>query len=302
MMNNEREPNDQFTAASEAGALYQNMLVEPLLATVLYYAACLVSSFKALAHLTQNCLLADDSLRVGFSDRTLGTQLPSHHKKPGRDVRRLMQTVGILKDTGHETFRGMVTVPLLDASGKVTGIYGRRIDRQALGEAQATIGSGIFNGTALKGFDEIIVTDNVLDAWTFYSAGYKHVICPVNYTLQIVDLMNVKRVLLASASIDCEAFTNREIFNLKFPAGQSVHQYALNQRESGSLDPLGTVIRAAGWQRSPALQPEIEQSDAVEAVSASPTVNAKVEVGNSQAGSLCYASPARSSSMTCKSP
>ncbi len=64
MMNNEREPNDQFTAASEAGALYQNMLVEPLLATVLYYAACLVSSFKALAHLTQNCLLADDSLRV----------------------------------------------------------------------------------------------------------------------------------------------------------------------------------------------------------------------------------------------
>ncbi len=129
----------------------------------------------------------------------------------------------------------MVTVPLLDASGKVTGIYGRRIDRQALGEAQATIGSGIFNGTALKGFDEIIVTDNVLDAWTFYSAGYKHVICPVNYTLQIVDLMNVKRVLLASASIDCEAFTNREIFNLKFPAGQSVHQYALNQRESAVL-------------------------------------------------------------------
>ncbi len=51
------------------------------------------------------------------------------------------------------------------------------------------------------------------------------------------------------------------------------------------------MIRAAGWQRSPALQPEIEQSDAVEAVSASPTVNAKVEVGNSQAGSLCYASP-----------
>ncbi len=302
MMNNEREPNDQFTAASEAGALYQNMLVEPLLATVLYYAACLVSSFKALAHLTQNCLLADDSLRVGFSDRTLGTQLPSHHKKPGRDVRRLMQTEGILKDTGHETFRGMVTVPLLDASGKVTGIYGRRIDRQALGEAQATIGSGIFNGTALKGFDEIIVTDNVLDAWTFYSAGYKHVICPVNYTLQIVDLMNVKRVLLASASIDCEAFTNREIFNLKFPAGQSVHQYALDQRESGSLDPLGTVIRAAGWQRSPASQPEIEQSIEVEAVSASPTVNAKVEVGNSQAGSLCYASRSRSSSMTCKSP
>ncbi len=68
--------------------LHQSMLTEPLFTTVMYYATCLVASVKALAYLTQNCLLADADLRVGFSDRTLGTQLPSHHRKPGRKNQR----------------------------------------------------------------------------------------------------------------------------------------------------------------------------------------------------------------------
>ena len=66
----------------------------------------------------------------------------------------------------------MLTVPLLSTTGTVTVIYGRRIDRHAQGEPETTIGSRIFNGTALKNFEEIIVTENILDAWTFYSAGY----------------------------------------------------------------------------------------------------------------------------------
>ena len=290
-MNMENESNDQPTAASEShtelpnnsnSTLYLSILAEPLLTTVLCYVTCLLTAVKALAYLKQNCLLTDAVLRIGFSDRTLGSQLPSPRSKPGQALRAQLQTVGILKDSGHETFRGMVTVPLLSTSGTVTGIYGRRIDRHALGETEATIGSGIFNGTALKNFEELILTDNILDAWTFYSAGYTNVICPVRYTLQIADLVNVKRVLLASASIDCEAFTNREIFHLKFPAGQSAHQYQLAQRDAGISDPLGHIIRAAGWQSGVSFQLAVEQPVATETVEVSPAVIAEEEAGASK--------------------
>ena len=262
-MDAKNELNNQPAAATDVqtevpnssnSTLYQSILAEPLLTTVLCYASCLLTAVKALAYLKQNCLLTDADLRIGFSDRTLGALLPSPRSKPGQALRAQLQTVGILKSSGHETFRGMVTVPLLSTSGAVTGIYGRRIDRHALGETEATIGSGIFNGTALRLFDEIIVTENVLDAWSFYSAGYRNVICPVGYTFQIADLVNVKRVLLASASIDCEALSKCEVFQLKLPADQSAHQYQLAQRGAGVTDPLGAVIRAAGWQSGVSFQ------------------------------------------------
>ncbi len=262
-MNIENELNDQPVPLTEVRAeatnnshstLYQSILAEPLLTTVLCYATCLLTAIKALAYLKQNCLLTDEVLRIGFSDRTLGAQLPSPRSKPGQALRSQLQTVGILKHSGHETFRGMVTVPLLSTSGAVTGIYGRRIDRHALGETETTIGSGIFNGTALRLFEEVIVTDDLFDAWTFYSAGYTNVISPVRYALRIADLVNVKRILLASASIDCEAFTKCEIFKLKFPPQQTAHQYQLAQRVAGIADPLGVIIRAAGWQSGVSFQ------------------------------------------------
>ena len=172
-MNIENEMNDQPTASPEVQAevtnnsnntLYQSILTEPLLTTVLCYATCLLTAVKALAYLKLNCWLTDEVLRIGFSDRTLGAQLPSPRSKPGQALRSQLQTVCILKSSGHETFRGMVTVPLVGASGIVTGIYGRRIDRHAIGESETTIGSGIFNGTAVKNCEEIIVTDSILDA------------------------------------------------------------------------------------------------------------------------------------------
>ena len=94
--------------------LYQSILAEPLLTTVLCYATCLLTAVKALAYSKQNCLLTDANLRIGFSDRTLGSLLPSPRCKPGQALRSQLQTVGILKKNSiHETFRGMVTVPLV---------------------------------------------------------------------------------------------------------------------------------------------------------------------------------------------
>ena len=119
----------------------------PLDTTVDYYASSM--SEKAVMFLESNCLSADAALKVGFSDRTLGKQLPSHQCKPGRDIRKLLQDAGILKATGHETFRGFVTVPLTDTGGETTGIYGLRVDKHGGGEAEQRIGCGIFNASSL---------------------------------------------------------------------------------------------------------------------------------------------------------
>ena len=56
------------------------------------------------------------------------------------------------------------------------------------------------------------------DAWTFYSAGHTNVVCGAT---DVADFKLVKRVLLTSDTIDCEAFGGCEIYRVKFPVGQS---------------------------------------------------------------------------------
>ena len=247
----------------------QNMLAHPLKATVAYYATCLVACAKAVAYLARNCLAFDAALQVGFADRTLGTHFPSNMNKAGKEIRSKLESVGIYRPNGREHFRGFVTVPLTNIDGAVTGIYGRRIDRNGDGPAELTIGGGIFNSQALRTFDEIIVTDNVLDAWTFYSAEHTNVVCGA---MDVSDFKHVKRVLLTSDTIDCEAFGGCEIYRVKFPVGQSAHAYLLAQRDN-QADPLGTVIRAAGWE-SRTIVPIVQA-----AAEASAEVNGTEKVG-----------------------
>ena len=54
----------------------QQITIDPMETTVGYYASCVDE--KALVFLEKNCLCADSSLRVGFSDRSIGKQIPSN--------------------------------------------------------------------------------------------------------------------------------------------------------------------------------------------------------------------------------
>ncbi len=71
----------------------QRIFSAPLATTIDYYAERLVDNDKALTFLRKNLLSADANLKVGFSDRTLGKQLPSNRNKAGRDVRERLQGV-----------------------------------------------------------------------------------------------------------------------------------------------------------------------------------------------------------------
>ena len=218
---------------------------QPLATTIEYYAGRLAENEKALSFLRRNLLSADVELNVGFADRTLGKQLPSHRTKPGkRTPRSSCKQAGILKPTGHETFRGYVTVPLTDMHQTTTGIYGVRIDRHGAGEKIIIVGNGIFNASALHTFDEIIVCDTALDAWTFCGAGYQNVIAADGIALTCELFANVQRVLLAG-DIEHDLFKEKELLQINFPDDTSVNAYAIDN--SSIDDCLGQRIRAASW-------------------------------------------------------
>ena len=144
-----------------------------------YYANAFKDNEPANAFLQRRQLHRDESialLRLGFSDRTLGKQLPPKILKSGRELREKLKQLGIFKDTGHETLRGCLTVPLTNREGDVTGIYGRRVDDHTRGDLHYRIGGGIFNVMALSKFDELILADSILNALTFHAAGHDNVI------------------------------------------------------------------------------------------------------------------------------
>ncbi len=82
------------------------------------------------------------STRIGFSDRRLGKNLPTTDSQRGRDLRGQLKAIGLYKESGHEALRGCVTFPLLDDAGNITGIFGRRIDKNGKGPQEISIGRG----------------------------------------------------------------------------------------------------------------------------------------------------------------
>jgi DNA primase len=69
-----------------------------------------------------------EHFKLGFCDRTLGYRLPKKNRKEGDELRSALQEAGILRESGHEHFRGSLVVPIFDESGRVVEVYGRKIN------------------------------------------------------------------------------------------------------------------------------------------------------------------------------
>ena len=52
-------------------------------------------------------------IRIGLSDRTLGLQIPGRRWKAGLLIRSRLLEFGILRESGHEEFRGCAVVPII---------------------------------------------------------------------------------------------------------------------------------------------------------------------------------------------
>jgi hypothetical protein len=217
---------------------------------------------------------------LGFSDRTLGLSIPHNRTAAGRSVRGRLEGLGVLRQSGHEQFRGCVVVPVCDGGGRVVQCYGQRVQRPQRRDGAEpaevlwfpTPTTGIWHVEALMASAEVIMAGSVLDGLVWWSAGYRHVIAPGgpdglpdDLADRLVDA-GVSRVLLAQARTPagedtaaalaaCVAKVGVECFRVVFPHGCDAQTVAV-EAEDATLA-LGERLRAAVWLGDgPAPSPE----------------------------------------------
>ncbi len=113
--------------------------------------------------------------------------------------------IGKVKDKFYETFRGCVIFPILDNDGHTIEIYGRSINEETKTRHRYLKGKheGVFNAKAFRVFEEIIITESIIDALSCYTLGFKNVSASFGvqgFTENHIKLMeenNTRRIVIA---------------------------------------------------------------------------------------------------------
>jgi DNA primase catalytic core len=262
--------------------------------TVEYYHQRLKQHPEALAYLAKRGLNHPEMIerfRLGVADRTLGLRLPEKTRKAGSDIRSRMQKIGLWRKSGHEHFNGSLVIPVLDAQGDVTEVYGRKL-RDDLREGTAYHlylpgpHRGVWNGAALSAAKEVILCEALIDALTFWCAGFHNVTASYGVEGFTADHLacfkqsGVERVLIAydrdeagehaaEKLIEQLMAEGLECYRLQFPKGMDANEYALKVQPAEKS--LGLVIRKAVWLgkgAAPRETPGQQVESAVEATAA----------------------------------
>ena len=255
-----------------------------LLQVVDYYHQSLKQSPEALAYLQSRGLNHPELVehfKLGFANRTLGLRLADKRRVEGAQMRARLERLGVYRESGHEHFNGSLIVPVLDAHGQVCELYGRKIT-QRLREgtplhlylpAHAERSRGVFNLAAFKaagvatGSDgsaakEIILCESIIDALTFWCAGYRNVTTAygvegfTDELLKAFKAHGIQRVMIAydrdeageRAAVKLAPLLQAaglEVWRIEFPRGMDANEYA--QKVQPAAKSLGILIRKAAW-------------------------------------------------------
>jgi DNA primase catalytic core len=233
-----------------------------------YYHETLLASPEAMAYLERRGIASRELIeqhRLGFANRTLGLRLPATAIKAGAEVRGRLHKAGILRDSGHEHFNGCLVVPVFDEAGHVTEVYGRKITPNVNPPWHLYLPGphrGVWNERGLVGQAEVILTEALIDAMTFWCAGYRNVTAAYGVEgltedhLATFKRLGVRRVLIAFDRDDAgergaEKAAERlmaegiECYRVQFPKGMDANEYALKVTPADKS--LGLLIRKAVW-------------------------------------------------------
>ena len=239
-----------------------------------YYHETLKQSPEALAYLQARGLNHPEMIerfKLGFANRTLGLRLPAKNRKEGEAMRTRLQRLGILRESGHEHFNGSLVIPVIDEQGNVTEIYGRKIRDDLrpgtpahlyLPAAQRAAARGVWNLAAFAPSRELILTESLIDALTFWCAGYRNVTAAYGVEgftddhLAAFGKHVIERVLIAFDRDDAgeraaDKLAQRlmhegiECYRIQFPHGMDANEYAM--KVTPAAKSLGVVIRKALW-------------------------------------------------------
>jgi DNA primase len=244
---------------------------QELLNTVVgYYAETLAGHDEAKAFLARRRIdhpEAAETFRLGFGDRTLGYRLPHSQLREGKRIRSRLQALGILRSTGHEHFRGSLVVPVIDETGDVGEVYGRKIrdDLRAGTPKHLYLPGphrGVFNISAFAEGSELIVCESLIDALTLWCAGFRHVTATYGTDgwtpdhQEAVQKHGIGRVLIAFDADEAGdrgakqlaedlAESGVEAFRVQLPRGTDVNEVAVQAGDPAEV--LGRFLRKATW-------------------------------------------------------
>ena len=258
-----------------------------------YYHETLKRSPEALAYLASRGLDHPDAIehfKLGYANRTLGLRLPNKQRKEGLAMRGRLERLGVMRGaSGHEHLAGSLVVPILDEAGHTVNLYGRKInDRLRAGtalhlylpERDGLNPRGVWNLAAVQASPEVILCEALIDALTFWCAGYRNVTTAYgaegfsDELLAAMQRHGTKRVLIAfdrdeAGERGAEKVAERlmaagiECFRIQFPKGMDANEYAL--KVTPAQRSLGIAIRRALWMGKGAPPPALPPADAPEA-------------------------------------
>jgi hypothetical protein len=235
-----------------------------------YYHAMLKESPEALAYLEKRGLVSSemvDRFQLGYANRTLGLRLPATAWKAGSEIRGRLQKLGVIRDTGHEHFNGSLVIPILGEDGEVLGVYGRKITPNLRPGTPLHLylpgpHRGVFNVQGLEAAKEVILCEALIDALTFWSAGFRNATASYGVEgfthdhLAAMKTYGTEHVLIAydrdeAGDRAAEALGKKLIAEgiacsrVLFPKGMDANDVALKMHPADKT--LGLFLRSAVW-------------------------------------------------------
>lgn len=207
------------------------------------------------------------------------------NRKEGAALRGQLQRIGILRPSGHEHFNGSLVIPVIDDEGQVTEVYGRKLNDNLRKGTPLHLylpgpHAGVWNTAALKASPEVILTESLIDALTFWCAGFRNVTASYGVEgftddhLAVFKAYNTQRVLIAyDRDAAGEAAAGKlskrliaegiDAYRIHFPKGMDANEYAC--QVSPATKSLGVVIRSALWLGKGKAKPITTEAIAAEA-------------------------------------
>lgn len=206
---------------------------------------------------------AAERFAYGYADGTLLEKL-------GRDHLSELVRLGLVHArTNRELLAGCLVLPIVDPSGKVLNLYGRRLVDTAGSPRHLYLPGprrGVFNSGALNTSTDLILCEALIDALTFWCRGFRNVTTSYGVNGFTEDLRQAilaaspKRLLLAydrdtagdAAAEDLAKKLGQEgigCYRVLFPKGMDANSYAMHVAPPEKS--LALVLQSAEWMAGP---------------------------------------------------
>ncbi len=239
-----------------------------------YYHETLLASPEALQYLEKRGIADEKTIlrfRIGYANRTLGLRLPEKNRQLGAELRGRLQEIGIFRKSGHEHLAGSITIPVFDKYGHVSETYGRKITsslRKGTAYHLYLPGPhrGVWNSASLCESHEIILCESLIDAISFWVAGFENVTSSYGtngFTDELFEAFKehaIDRVLIAYDRDDAGDSAAKKLterlaaegigcFRVRFPKGMDANDYAVKVQPASKS--LGLLVKKAEWLAGP---------------------------------------------------